>query len=49
MFRKFFALIAILLLANVVPVQAQNLDDYKLTGVVVFSRHNIRSPLAARR
>lgn len=48
MFRKFFALIAILLLANVVPVQAQNLDDYKLTGVVVFSRHNIRSPLSGK-
>ena len=48
MFRKFFALIAILLLANAVPVQAQNLDDYKLTGVVVFSRHNIRSPLSGK-
>ena len=48
MFKKIFALVAILLFVSVVPVHAKNTDDYKLTGVVVFSRHNIRSPLVGK-
>lgn len=46
MFKNFFAVIAIILFVCTVPAQANRADDYKLTGVVVLSRHNIRSPLA---
>ena len=48
MFKKIFALVAILLFVSIVPAQAKNTDDYKLTGVVVLSRHNIRSPLSGK-
>ena len=49
MLKKFFAIVAIILVANVVPVQAARSadfhDKYNLTGMVVLSRHNIRAPL----
>ncbi len=40
--KKFFSILAILFLISVSYAQAA---DYKMTGVVVLSRHNIRSPL----
>ena len=40
--KKFFAILAIFFMVNVASVQAA---DYKMTGVVVLSRHNIRAPL----
>lgn len=49
MFKKFFAIVAILFFVSVVPAQANRANDlsnnYKLTGVVILSRHNIRAPL----
>ena len=41
--KKFFALVAIFFMVNVVSAQAA--DNYKMTGVLVLSRHNIRAPL----
>ena len=53
--KKFFAIVAIFLLANILPAQAAEKamrnaqcvmrNDYEMTGVVVLSRHNIRAPL----
>lgn len=40
--KKFFSILAIFFLISVSYAQAA---DYKMTGVVVLSRHNIRSPL----
>ena len=41
--KKIFSLLAIFFLINVASAQAA--DNYKMTGVVVLSRHNIRAPL----
>lgn len=41
--KKFFALVAIFFMINVASAQAA--DNYKMTGVLVLSRHNIRAPL----
>ena len=41
--RKIFLIVAVFLLVNAVTAQAK--DNYKMTGVVVLSRHNIRAPL----
>lgn len=50
--KKFFALILVFILSNVGIVQAERDDNfhkkYKLESVVVFSRHNIRSPAKSR-
>lgn len=43
---KIFSLLAIFFLINVASAQAK--DNYEMTGVVVFSRHNIRSPIAGK-
>ena len=40
--KKFFAVLAIFFLVGVSYAQAA---DYKMTGVVVLSRHNVRAPL----
>lgn len=42
--KKFFLVLALLLVANVAVAHA----EYTLEGVIVFSRHNIRAPLADR-
>ena len=47
--KKFFSLVAIFLLVSVASAQAAEKairNDYEMTGVVVLSRHNIRSPFS---
>lgn len=50
--KKFLALMLVLILTNVGVVQAERDDNfhkkYKLESVLVFSRHNIRSPTRSR-
>ncbi|MBR0260412.1 MAG: histidine-type phosphatase [Selenomonadaceae bacterium] len=41
--KRFFAIVAIFFMVNIAYAQAA--DNYKMTGVVVLSRHNIRAPL----
>ena len=46
--KKFFAIVALMML-TVFSASAQAARaDYEMTGVVVLSRHNIRAPLSKR-